>query len=153
MNQPTAQFYRVALDNDFPYHVYGAQQDNSTVRIASRTAGGGITRAGLVRRGRRRERLDRARSARFRNRLRRLLRGLITRQDHRTGQIRDINAWPDNPMGYGAEAMKYRFQWSFPIVFSPHDPKTLYIARERVDQDHQRGPELGSDQPRPDAQR
>ena len=43
MNQPTAQFYRVALDNDFPYNVYGAQQDNTTVRIASRTGGGGIT--------------------------------------------------------------------------------------------------------------
>ena len=54
--------------------------------------------------------------------------GLLTRHDHRTGQSRNINAWPDNPMGYGAEAMKYRFQWSFPIVFSPHDPKTLYIG-------------------------
>ena len=54
--------------------------------------------------------------------------GLITRQDHRTGQMRNINAWPDNPMGYGVEAMKYRFQWSYPIAFSPHDPKTLYIG-------------------------
>jgi hypothetical protein len=54
--------------------------------------------------------------------------GLITRQDKRTGQSRNINAWPDNTMGYGVEAMKYRFQWSFPIVFSPHDPKTLYIG-------------------------
>ena len=53
---------------------------------------------------------------------------LITRQDHRTGQMRNINAWPDNPMGYGADALKYRFQWSFPIAFSPHDPKTLYIG-------------------------
>ena len=54
--------------------------------------------------------------------------GLITRQDHRTGQSRDINAWPDNTMGYGVDAMKYRFQWSYPIAFSPHDPKTLYIG-------------------------
>ena len=54
--------------------------------------------------------------------------GYLTRQDHRTGQSRDINAWPDNTMGYGVEAMKYRFQWSFPIVFSPHDPKTMYIG-------------------------
>src|SRR5260370_23915628 len=44
-NQPTAQFYRVALDQDFPYNIYGAQQDNTTVRIASRTAGGSITAA------------------------------------------------------------------------------------------------------------
>src|ERR1035441_2377287 len=53
--------------------------------------------------------------------------GLITRQDKRTGQSRNINAWPDNTMGYGVEAMKYRFQWSFPMVFSPHDQKALYI--------------------------
>ncbi len=56
--------------------------------------------------------------------------GLITRQDKRTGQSRNINAWPDNTMGYGVEAMKYRFQWTFPIVFSPHDPKTLYIGSQ-----------------------
>ena len=80
-NQPTAQFYRVALDNDFPYHVYGAQQDNTTVRIASRTTSGGITEQRLVRRGRRRKRLDRARSAQFADRLRRLLR----RPDHAPG--------------------------------------------------------------------
>ena len=53
---------------------------------------------------------------------------LITRQDHRTGQMRNINAWPDNPMGYGADVLKYRFQWTFPIAFSPHDPKLLYIG-------------------------
>jgi hypothetical protein len=58
--------------------------------------------------------------------------GLITRQDHRTGQSRNINAWPDNTMGYGVEAMKYRFQWSFPIVFSPHDPKALYIGSQVI---------------------
>jgi photosystem II stability/assembly factor-like uncharacterized protein len=128
MNQPTAQFYRVALDNDFPYNIYGAQQDNSTVRTASRTAGFGITErdwydvgggesgwiapdpldSNIVYSG--------------------SYDGLITRQDHRTGQLRNITAWPDNPMGYGAEGMKYRFQWNFPMAFSPHDPKTLYIG-------------------------
>jgi photosystem II stability/assembly factor-like uncharacterized protein len=127
-NQPTAQFYRVALDEDFPYHIYGAQQDNSTVRIASRTLSGGITAAdfydvgggesGWIAPDPRNSEIVYAGS--YGN--------LITRQDHRTGQMRNINAWPDNPMGYGADTLKYRFQWSFPIDFSPHDPKTLYIG-------------------------
>ncbi len=130
MNQPTAQFYRVALDNDFPYHIYGAQQDNTTVRTASRTAGFGITEAdwydvgggesGWIAPDPRDSEVVYAGS----------YDGLITRQDHRTGQMRDINAWPDNTMGYGVEAMKYRFQWSYPIAFSPHDPKTLYIGAQ-----------------------
>lgn len=127
-NQPTAQFYRVALDNDYPYHAYGAQQDNSTVRIATRTATGGITdrdwydvgggESGWIAPDPRDSEIVYAGS--YGN--------LITRQDHHTGQTRNINAWPDNPMGYGAESLKYRFQWSFPILFSPHDPKTLYIG-------------------------
>ncbi len=127
-NQPTAQFYRVALDEDFPYHIYGAQQDNSTVRIASRTTGFGITpsdwydvgggESGWIAPDPRNSQIVYAGS--YGN--------LITRQDHRTGQLRNINPWPDNPMGYGAESLKYRFQWSFPIAFSPHDPKTLYIG-------------------------
>ncbi len=127
-NQPTAQFYRVALDNDYPYHAYGAQQDNSTVRIATRTSTGGITdrdwydvgggESGWIAPDPRDSEIVYAGS--YGN--------LITRQDHHTGQTRNINAWPDNPMGYGAESLKYRFQWSFPILFSPHDPKTLYIG-------------------------
>ncbi len=127
-NQPTAQFYRVALDEDFPYHAYGAQQDNSTVRIATRTTGFGITandwydvgggESGWIAPDPRNSQIVYAGS--YGN--------LITRQDHRTGQLRNINPWPDNPMGYGADVLKYRFQWSFPIAFSPHDPKTLYIG-------------------------
>jgi photosystem II stability/assembly factor-like uncharacterized protein len=127
-NQPTAQFYHVATDGAFPYRVYGAQQDNSTVAIASRTQSSGIDRThwhdvggcesgyvaphpkepGVVYAG--------------------CYDGLITRYDHRSGATRDITVYPDNPMGAGAEAMKYRFQWTFPIVVSPHDPGTLYVA-------------------------
>jgi photosystem II stability/assembly factor-like uncharacterized protein len=128
MNQPTAQFYRVTLDNDFPYNIYGAQQDNTTVRTASRTAGIGITErdwydvgggeSGWIAPDPRNSQIVYAGS----------YDGLLTRQDARTGQQRNINAWPDNTMGYGAEAMKYRFQWNFPMVFSPHDPKALYIG-------------------------
>ena len=128
MNQPTAQFYRVALDNDFPYT--STARSRTTPPCGSPAAppdagspssdwydvGGG--ESGWIAPDPRDSEIVYAGS----------YDGLITRQDHRTGQSRNINAWPDNPMGYGVEAMKYRFQWSFPIVFSPHDPKTLYIG-------------------------
>jgi photosystem II stability/assembly factor-like uncharacterized protein len=127
-DQPTAQFYRVALDEDFPYHIYGAQQDNSTVRIASRTTDFGIDRAdwfdvgggesGWIAPSPKDSLVVFAGS----------YGGLITRYDHRNRQLRNVTVWPDNPMGAGAEAMKYRFQWNFPILFSPHEPNTLYAA-------------------------
>ena len=128
LNQPTAQFYRVALDNDFPYHIYGAQQDNSTVRIASRTTDAAIDRtdwydvgggeSGWIAPSPKDSEIVYAGS----------YGGLITRQDHHTGQLRDVSPWPDNPMGAGAADLKYRFQWNFPMVFSPHDPNTLYAG-------------------------
>ncbi|MBX7221586.1 MAG: glycosyl hydrolase [Blastocatellia bacterium] len=127
-DQPTAQFYRVALDQDFPYHVYGAQQDNSTVKIASRTSGFGIDKAdwydvgggesGWIAPHPKDSNVTFAGS----------YGGLITRYDHRTGQTRDVSVWPDNPMGAGAESMKYRFQWNAPLVFSPHEAATLYAG-------------------------
>ena len=58
--------------------------------------------------------------------------GLLTRYDHRTGQLRNVTVWPDNPMGAGAEAMKYRFQWDYPLLFSPNDPTTLYAGGDHV---------------------
>src|ERR1051326_8298248 len=127
-DQPTAQFYRVALDNDFPYNIYGAQQDNSTVRIASRTTEGGIGasdwydvgggESGWIAPSPKDSQIVYADS----------YGGLITRYDHHTGQFRDVNPYPNNPMGSGADVLKYRFQWNFPLLFSPHDPNTLYTA-------------------------
>jgi photosystem II stability/assembly factor-like uncharacterized protein len=127
-DQPTAQFYRVTLDNDFPYNIYGAQQDNSTVRIASRTTDSGIREAdwydvgggesGWIAPSPKDSQIVFAGS----------YGGLITRYDHRTGQLRDVSPYPNNPMGAGADVLKYRFQWNFPILFSPHDQNTLYTA-------------------------
>ena len=127
-DQATAQFYRVTLDNDFPYNVYGAQQDNSTVRIASRNTEGGIDvrdwwdvgggESGWIAPSPRDSNIVFAGS----------YDGLITRYDHHTGQLRDVNPYPDNPMGWGAADIKYRFQWNFPLVFSPNDRDTLYSA-------------------------
>jgi len=125
LNQPTAQFYRVALDQDFPYNIYGAQQDNSTIRIASRGSGGerdwfdvGGGESGWIAPDPRNSNIVYAGS----------YDGLLTRYDHRNGATRNVTVWPDNPMGYGVEAMKYRFQWNFPLLFSPHDPKLLYAG-------------------------
>ncbi len=56
--------------------------------------------------------------------------GEITRLDHRTHELQSINPWPVNPIGWAAADVKHRFQWTEPIVFSPHDPKTMYFAGE-----------------------
>jgi photosystem II stability/assembly factor-like uncharacterized protein len=127
-NQPTAQFYRVTTDNDFPYHVYGAQQDNSTVETSSMGNSGAVTasdwhqvgggESGWIAPDPLNSRFVYAGS----------YDGLLTRYDDKTGSLRQINVWPDNPMGSGAEAMKYRFQWSFPLLFSPNDPHKLYAG-------------------------
>ena len=58
--------------------------------------------------------------------------GFLTRRDHENGTVRAINVWPDNPMGYGAEGMKYRFQWNFPIFFSPHSANKIYTASNHL---------------------
>lgn len=132
MNQPTAQFYRVVTDNHFPYRIYGAQQDNSTVRIAHRTDGFSIGERDW-------EPTAGGESAHLAIDPQNndivfggSYGGFLTRVNHATNQSQAINVWPDNPMGYGAEGMRYRFQWNFPIFFSPHNPKKLYTTSNRV---------------------
>lgn len=131
-NQPTAQFYRVTTDNVFPYRIYGAQQDNSTVRIYHRTDGFAITEQDWeTTAGSESGHLapdpsdpDVVYGGNYG--------GLLEMQNHRTGESRAVNVWPNNPMGHGAEDMKYRFQWNFPIFFSPHNPKKLYTTSNHV---------------------
>ncbi len=128
MNQPTAQFYRVSTDNSFPYRILGAQQDNSTIRIKSRTYGSSITEldweatagaeSGYVVADPLNP--DVVYGGNYG--------GYLSRLDHKTGENRAISVWPDNPMGAGADVLKYRFQWNFPIFFSPNNPKKLYAA-------------------------
>jgi photosystem II stability/assembly factor-like uncharacterized protein len=129
-NQPTAQFYHVTTDNSFPYMVYGAQQDNSTVRIASRTTGIGIDKidwhsvgggeSGHI--APRHDNPDVVFAGSYG--------GLITRWDYKTRQARVITAWPENPMGWGAKDLKYRYQWTSPIVVSRFDSNVLYHAAQ-----------------------
>lgn len=132
MNQPTAQFYRVTTDNYFPYRIYGAQQDNSTIRISHRSSGYAITENDW-------EETAGAESAHLAvspenpdvvfggN-----YGGFLEMVNHENGQQRVVNVWPDNPMGAGAESMKYRFQWNFPIMYSPHNSKKLYAASNHL---------------------
>ena len=128
MNQPTVQVYRLSTDNSFPYRILAAQQDNSAFRIKSSTYGAFIGESDFeVTAGGESGYIvadplnnDVVYGGSYG--------GLITRFDHKTGENRVINVWPDNPMGAGAEAMKYRFQWNHPIFFSPHNPKKLYTA-------------------------
>ena len=131
-NQPTAQFYRADVDNQFPYRVYAGQQDNSTVSIASRTTGGGITERDYYSVGG-------GESAHVAPHpddpnivYAGSYSGFLTRYNHVTGERRNITVYPENPMGHGVKDMKYRFQWNFPIEFDPHDANTLYVGSQHL---------------------
>ncbi|HEV7706456.1 MAG TPA: glycosyl hydrolase [Gemmatimonadaceae bacterium] len=127
--QPTGQFYHVETTTDFPYRVCGAQQDAGTLCGPSRlnggidigawyTVGGGESGYIAVR--------PDSPSVVFAG----SYGGRLTSLDTRTQQTRLVSPWPDNPMGYSAGDIKYRFQWTYPIVLSPHDPNTLYAGAQ-----------------------
>jgi photosystem II stability/assembly factor-like uncharacterized protein len=130
-NQPTAQFYHVAVDNAFPYHIYGAQQDSSNVAIASRSDQGVIRRqdwyqagggeCGFVVPDPRDPLIIYSNNE-----------GYITRYNKRTEQYQDVSVWPVDVSGHGASDLKHRFQWVSPLLISPHNPDTLYTAAECV---------------------
>ena len=133
---PTAQFYRVTTTNHFPYHICGAQQDNSTACVPSRgwdhlysgnkaetflyTAGGG--ESGYIASNPDRPWIFYAGSHS----------GTLTRKNQQNGQTRAINVWPENPMGQSSASLVERVQWTFPIVFSPHDSNIIYSTSQHV---------------------
>ena len=131
-NQPTAQFYHVIADNRTPYYIYGAQQDNSTVGIASRSDEGVIDRpdwypvgggeAGYIAPYPPDSNIVYAAD----------YEGLITRYDKRNGQLRNITNQTHLSDAGGAAPLEHRFQWTAPVMISPHDPETLYHAGERL---------------------
>ena len=131
-NQPTSQFYRVTTDNHFPFRIYGAQQDNSAMRISHRSASSAITERDW-------ESTAGGESAHLAPDpinpdivYGGTYKGYMMRKDHATGQTRSTNVWPFNPAGSGAEVMKYRFNWNYPVMFSPHNPKKLYATSNYV---------------------
>jgi len=135
-NQPTAQFYHVITDSGFPYRIYGSQQDNSSVSVASRSDRGAITirdwwpigggEAGYValQPGSRPGDLPITYVGDYM--------GTIYRTDHRTAEVRDVSVWQNNWDGHAVADAPYRFQWTFPIVTSPHDAKVLYATAQNV---------------------
>jgi photosystem II stability/assembly factor-like uncharacterized protein len=122
---PTAQFYNVFTTAHVPYHVCGAQQDNSTACVPSTggelyAVGGG--ESGYIAPDP--EDVDVFYAGSYG--------GLLTRINRRTGERRAINIWPDNPMGFSAGDLRERFQWTFPIIVAPTDPNTVYATSQHV---------------------
>jgi photosystem II stability/assembly factor-like uncharacterized protein len=138
LDYPTAQFYHVITTSDVPYHVCGAQQDNSTACVSSKEpqggpggGGGGANRvfysagggeSGYIANDPKNPDIFYAGS----------YGGLITYFNRRTGQLRPVNPYPDNPMGYATKDIAERFQWTFPIVYSPTDPTALFVGSQHV---------------------
>jgi len=129
-NQPTAQFYRVTTDNQFPYWVYGSQQDNSNVCIPSGVPGDSIGRTDWHSAGGGESGWMAVDPADPNIVYGGEYGGQITRYDHRTKQARNIMAWPQLADGHATKDLKYRLQWNAPIMFSPNDPKALYHAAQ-----------------------
>ena len=137
-DQATAQFYHVVTTNHFPYRVCGAQQDNSTLCGPSRKSGGidisdwydvGGGESGYI--AVRADTPDIVFAGSYG--------GLLTRKDIKTGFERDVNPWPNNPMGHDAADAKYRFQWTYPIVISPHNPGRMYVGSSVIFQTDDEG--------------
>ncbi len=132
-NQPTAELYRVTTDSRTPYRLYASQQDCGTITVPSRSMQGAIVHADAYDVGGgeagwiavRADEPDVVFAADYN--------GLLTRYDHRTGQARNIEVWPEQTAwGLGASEVRHRFGWSTPVLLSPHDPGVLYVAGERV---------------------
>jgi photosystem II stability/assembly factor-like uncharacterized protein len=133
-NQKTAQFYRLDIDNQYPYRVYGTQQDNTSISVPSAAEWGVITLADCSYPG-----TGESGFIAVNPRDHNIVyvgavgsspggAGALQRYDHRTRQIQLVNVWPEESTGVAPKDLKYRFAWTFPIVFSPHDPGTLYVG-------------------------
>lgn len=139
LNQPTAEMYSVTVDDEFPYNVYGPQQDNSTIRLPSWTEGsihpksnwtsvGGCEtgpvalhpdRPWLIYSG--------------------CYGGHLSRWNEQTEQSRNVMVYPQLQLGQAPRTLRERFQWNSPIVVSPHDPDVVYHASHRIWRSTDRG--------------
>lgn len=139
LNQPTAEFYRVAVDDQFPYRLYGAQQDNTTISVPSQEqdqltpteswfdAGGG--ESGHISLDPKRPNIIYAGN----------YIGQITRLDREQGHIRDVVAYPQMHDGVAPRDIVFRYQWNAPILVSRHDPGTLYHASQYIHRSRDEG--------------
>ncbi len=131
-NQPTGEYYHVITDNQIPYRIYGSQQDNTTITLPSRSSLGAITLADYYEVGGCESGYIAVRPDDPNIVYAGCYQGYMTRYDHRTKQTRDISVWPEASGGWPAKDLKYRFQWTFPIVLSPHDPNVLFATGNHV---------------------
>jgi photosystem II stability/assembly factor-like uncharacterized protein len=139
MNQPTAQFYRVVTDNLVPFRIYGGQQDNSTVAIASATWDNGIGREDYFDVGG-------GESAHivFDENDPRLIyattiNGTLTEYDVENHRLREIKPYPQYVYGLDPKDLKYRANWNTPVAISPHDPKVIYYGAQKLLKTSDRG--------------
>jgi photosystem II stability/assembly factor-like uncharacterized protein len=130
MNQATAQFYRLAVDNQVPYHLYGSQQDNTTVDIASADVDGPITEHDWHSVGGGESGYVAPKPNDPNIVIAGWYVGYVSRYDHRTGEIDAINPWARQVMGWAPKDLLHRAPWTAPIAFSPHDPYALYYGAE-----------------------
>ena len=139
MNQPTAQFYRVITDNQMPYRIYGGQQDNSTVAIASRTFSGGIGHDDYFPVGGGESahiafdpdnpQLIYATS----------INGTLTEYDHETKRLRPIKPYLEYVFGQQSKDLKYRTNWNASVATSPHDREVIYFGTQILFRSSDRG--------------
>src|SRR5947208_335040 len=130
-NQPTAQFYHVSVDNRFPYYVYGAQQDNTSVAIASMDDEGAIVErdwydafggeSGFVIADPRDADIVYGSTENF-----------VGRFNRHTMQLQVVSVWPIDASGHAAKDLLHRFNWTSPLIMSPFDRDTLYYGMERL---------------------
>ncbi len=139
LNQPTAQFYRVITDDQMPYRIYGGQQDNSTVAIASRTFSGGIGQDDYYDVGG-----GESAHIAFDPENPRLvyattINGTLTEYDQETQRLRPIKPYPEYVYGQQSKDLKYRTNWNAPVAVSPHDPSVLYYGTQKLLRSSDRG--------------
>ncbi len=129
---PVAQMYHVAVDNAVPYNLYGNRQDgpstrgpsmvrySGTIPVGEWRAVGGCESGWAV--------PDTVNQVVWSG----CYEGILDRHDLETRSSRTVSVWPDNPEGWAAGDLRYRFQWTFPIALSPHDPGTVYVGSQHV---------------------
>jgi photosystem II stability/assembly factor-like uncharacterized protein len=132
MNQPTAQFYHVTTDDQWPYRIYGAQQDNTTVSIVSRSDNGVIMSDDWYPVGGGESGYIAPKPGDPNTVIAGTYTGTLTRYDVRTKQTKDISVWLNNYDGWASRDVPNRFQWTFPVLYSKHDPRVLYVAANRI---------------------
>lgn len=131
-NQPTAQFYRVIADNQTPYHIYGGQQDNTTMAMPSQTMGRGISIKDQYSVGGG----ESAHIAFDENNPKLIyattINATLTEFDRETGRTRPIMPYPEYVFGSNGRDQKYRTNWNAPVIVSQHNPNTVYYGTQKV---------------------